>query len=106
VNTRGQPSHFERGYRRGIGRGYKVSLETGCLYLRRQVRLLAQSGHAGRRQPRPLSGVKRTRIMGPGSVENPWSGPKRVCKPLNLHGAPYSPPRAGRTFLDDVLLLA
>ncbi len=32
---------FERGYRRGIGRGYKVSVETGCLYLRRQVRLLA-----------------------------------------------------------------
>lgn len=40
MNTRGQPSHFERGYRRGIGCGYKVSLETVYLYLRRQVRLL------------------------------------------------------------------
>jgi hypothetical protein len=33
------------------------------------------------------------------SVENPWSPPKRPCKSLNLRVAPYSPSRAGRTFV-------
>jgi hypothetical protein len=36
----------------------------------------------------------------PWSVENPWSRPRTVCKPLKLRGAPYSPTRAGRIFFD------